>query len=100
MYKKIANKYQLTPYRTRRQHYCIYVDSLPTTNDLRKVSDIPAAGVCPWKAKSYHIRGYILDVDKLPNVFEGDYMIELKYYKKNVFLNGFQVYGAIIKVDN
>lgn len=98
MYKKIANKYQLTPYRTRRKQYCHYLESLPTTIDLRKVSDIPAAGVCPWKAKIYHIWGYVLDVNKLPDVFDGDYMIELKYYKENVFLNGFQVFGSVMKL--
>lgn len=98
LYKKIGNKYQLTPYRTRKQPYCHYIEQLPITNDLRKVSDIPAQGVCPWKAKTYHILGFVLDVDKLPDVFEGDYMIELKYYKENVCLNGFQVFGSVMKL--
>lgn len=30
LYKKIANKYQLTPYHTRRNQYCRYIESLPT----------------------------------------------------------------------
>lgn len=46
--KKNGNKYQLTPYRLKKENYCDFVRDHATYKDLRKVSNIPEEGVCPW----------------------------------------------------
>ena len=46
---------------------------------------------------TYQIYGYNFNFDRLPPYFEGHYMLDSRFYKNNVFLNGYRLYGTIIK---
>ena len=48
IYKRVGRNYQKTPFRFPKINFCDKVNTSPSYEDLRKVSNIPAKGVCPW----------------------------------------------------
>ena len=57
--KKTGNKYKRLPYKIGPYKYCEYFDEeMYFIEDLRKKSDFPAKGTCPWPKKKYTINNY------------------------------------------
>lgn len=48
LYKSSGNKYQLLPFKSKRQNFCEYVNNSTDYDYIRTRSNIPAKGVCPW----------------------------------------------------
>ncbi|CAO1398151.1 unnamed protein product [Diamesa serratosioi] len=94
--KKLGNKYQLTPYHMKKENYCDFVANHAIYEDLRKVSDIPREGVCPWPKGTYKIYGFNIEVERIPPFFDGDYMLETIIYMNDNEVSLEQLFGTIM----
>lgn len=117
IYKRIGGEYQQTPYKFPIRKFCDLVNTSLNYEDMRKVSNIPAIDVCPWPKVfvytknsiailknafchfkgTYEIYGYSFNFDRMPPYFEGDYMLDSRFYKHGEFLNGYILYGTVIE---
>jgi hypothetical protein len=98
VYNKAGNDYKLMPYKVGPKNFCEFVDTEATVYPgIKKVSDFPETGTCPWPAGTYHINGYKADFSKLPPVLDsGDYMIECKFQTGGKDINGIKAYVSIL----
>ncbi|CAO1407339.1 unnamed protein product [Diamesa hyperborea] len=94
--KKSGNQYQLTPYRLKKENYCDFVRDHASYKDLRKVSNIPEEGVCPWPKGTYEVYGFNVNVDYIPPFFDGDYMLETTIYFNEEKVSVQEMYATIM----
>ncbi|XP_058817798.1 uncharacterized protein LOC131681105 [Topomyia yanbarensis] len=63
---------------------------------LRMISNLPAAGTCPFPKGAYFVDNYILEESQLPpSIPEGSYIFAVKLFKDSVLKAGYKVYVAI-----
>ncbi|CAO1407889.1 unnamed protein product [Diamesa hyperborea] len=95
-YQLQGNQYRKMAYGVQPTKYCdFFKNDKFFYDDLLKVSDLPAKGVCPWPKGTYTIRGSVITFRNIPQIFEGDYMLEGVIRKGNVVVNGYQMYVNI-----
>jgi Protein of unknown function (DUF1091) len=99
LYKKAGNDYKLTPFKIGPAKFCDYIQNHAVFYDqLLKDSDVPQKKDCPWKAKTYHIYGFRLPMEKIPRTFVGDYLFEIRLTQDDELKQGYQVYVSIIVI--
>ena len=99
-YLKQGNEYRKMPYGVKATKYCDFFNNDKFFyDDLLKVSDLPAKGVCPWPRGKYTIRGSVITFETVPPFFNGDYMAEGIIRKGDVVVNGYQMFISVLKVE-
>ncbi|KAL7014669.1 hypothetical protein ACKWTF_016050 [Chironomus riparius] len=102
-YMKQGGEYKQMPYRVPKTPLCqFFDDDVYVYPKLAEKSDFPSdvKANCPLKEGTYKIDGFFLDLDKLPKVIapSGDYASELTWYKDDVLIFHFRLYGTIVNV--
>ncbi|CAO1407379.1 unnamed protein product [Diamesa hyperborea] len=96
LYKKVGMDYQKTIYKLGPKDFCKYYnEDRIFYPDMLLVSDLPKQGTCPWPAKTYNLRGYIVNLSRIPPTFNGHYMVESTIQKDGEILAGYRVYGSV-----
>lgn len=95
LYKGTGHQYKQTPYHLPRKNFCLAVKTFVDYEELRESSNIP--DVCPWPKGKYEIYDHkVTNLSRWPPGSEGDFMIEQRFFKNDVFQNGYQVFVTII----
>ena len=88
------------PYGVKATKYCDFFNNDKFFyDDLLKVSDLPAKGVCPWPRGKYTIRGSVITFETVPPFFNGDYIFEGIIRKGNVIVNGYKMFISVLRVE-
>lgn len=97
LYRKTGNQYQQTPFKRPKNNFCFSVKTLASFEELRQASNLPAKEVCPWPKGNYEIFNHkVINSSRWPPSFDGDYMVETRFYKNNELQNGYQVFVTVI----
>lgn len=98
LFKKAGNDYKKTPFHIGPDKFCDYLKNSVLYEDILKVSDLPPIGVCPWPKKKYTMQGFLIPLEKVPELAEGDFMTELRVVRNNELINGYQLFITIIRI--
>lgn len=98
LHKKAGNTFKKLPFHVGPLQFCEFLKKTAFYDALLESSDIPRKGDCPWPQRKYTVRGFRVPTEKIPPVFDGDYMFELRMLQSGKVLNGYRAYVTIISI--